>query len=69
MTLKSIAETEAECRRFLDRAIRLRAHVAREEAELNHEWRPGGVLPGSKQSGALRRASMDLTRALADLRR
>lgn len=32
-------------------------------------WRPEGFAGGTAASGAVRRASMDLTRALADLRR
>ena len=53
-TLKA-AITEAE--RFLDLAKKLQPEFA------------NGYHNGSKTSGATRRASMDLTRALADLRR
>jgi hypothetical protein len=53
-TLKA-AITEAE--RFLDLARELQPEFA------------NGYHNGSKVSGATRRASMDLTRALADLRR
>lgn len=53
-TLKA-AITEAE--RFLDLARELQSEFA------------NGYYHGSKVSGATRRASMDLTRALADLRR
>lgn len=35
----------------------------------DENWRPGGLVVGTAASGAVRRASMDLTRALADLRR
>jgi hypothetical protein len=47
-----------EAKRFLDRA----------EAYLNRDNDDGWVM-GTKEGGALRRSSMDLTRALADLRR
>jgi hypothetical protein len=53
-TLKA-AITEAE--RFLDLARELQPECA------------NGYYNGSKVSGATRRASMELTRALADLRR
>lgn len=35
----------------------------------DENWRPRGLVVGTAASGAVRRASMDLTRALADLRR
>lgn len=57
----------AEAKRFLEVAARLE-----KECELQGEncqrGIPGHYLP-SKQTGALRRASMDLTRALTELRR
>lgn len=49
---------ELEAHRFLKRLVEIR------KARDND---PGGTHP--KECGALRRASMDLTRALADLRR
>lgn len=64
MNQKSILAAEAEAKRFLARA---------------KEWRDaqGSTLynginyahPTPKQGGALRRASLDLTRALASMRR
>lgn len=35
----------------------------------DESWRPGGPVVGTAASGAVRRASMDLTRALAYLRK
>lgn len=35
----------------------------------DENWRSQGLVVGTAASGAVRRASMDLTRALADLRR
>jgi hypothetical protein len=49
---------EAEARRFLKAVAALRA-----------VGKISGYQIGTKESGAVRRASMDLTRALAELRR
>ena len=57
MNSKKIAIARAEAARFL-KCIR-----AYEENPPQYEF------VGTKESGAVRRASMDLTRALADLRR
>lgn len=54
---KHIATAEAEAKRFLSRIAALRVAINREP----------GVYP--KERGAMKRASLDLTRALADLRR
>jgi hypothetical protein len=55
-----------EAKRFLALAEKLENEVS-----LRGECHPGipGNFPPCKQTGALRRASMDLTRALAELRR
>jgi hypothetical protein len=66
MTAERIAETKAEAERFL-------RHVAEYEASRytytigddGHLYTSYGV----KESGALRRSSMDLTRSLAKMRR
>ena len=58
MNQKKLKVAVDEAKRFLKRAKDM--HV--------HEDNFGGYHSG-KESGALRRASMDLTRALADLRR
>ncbi len=49
-----------EAERFVDRA---------RKALAEHAGDAFGLAAGSKATGALRRASLDLTRALADLRR
>lgn len=51
-----VDEAEAEARRFLKRVA---------------EWRKALKEPGThpRETGAMKRASMDLSRALADLRR
>ena len=54
-----LREAIAEARRFLDRAQRWQASL------VSHFH----VIYGSKHAAAAKRASMDLTRALAELRR
>ena len=56
----ALDEAIAEARRFLERA-----------SAVKQAWRAHGDLStqNPKETGALRRSSMDLTRALADLRR
>ena len=65
---RDVIETAiAEARRFIDRAEE--AHGAQEWHEFTNA--PGGYWRNlnTKATGAMKRASMDLTRALADLRR
>lgn len=57
MNTKTICTAIAEAKRFLSRA---KAALENYEGSEYHE---------SKVNGAVKRASMDLTRALADLRR
>lgn len=59
MTLDKVRTAEAEARRFLERAKAWRAA----------QGTPHGCTSTPKESGALRRASLDLTRALAEMRR
>ena len=59
MTPKSIDVAIREAKRFIERAQAAKA--ALED--------PMVCITGSKETGACRRASMDLTRALADMRR
>lgn len=69
MNIDTVNTAIQEAERFLERAKRtLDAHKAEEKSR--------GLVPsrsylraGPRETGALRRASMDLTRALADLRR
>lgn len=58
MNAKTIAAAEREAKRFFDALAKVKSLGV--EASL-FEYR--------KESGALRRASMDLTRALSDMRR
>ena len=60
MTLTNLSHAESEALFFLDRARELREAVTENEYDR---------IRSSKESGALRRASMDLTRALAKLRK
>lgn len=66
MKLSALTTAIAEAERFLERAKRLR-----DTARADSDWPPQIDFTGHhpKESGATRRASMDLTRALADLRR
>jgi hypothetical protein len=57
MTTRTLQTAINEAERFLDLARELQSDSA------------NSYYTGSKTSGATRRASMDLTRALADLRR
>lgn len=62
-----------EAERFLNRLIELQlTHDAcKTERKKNpdHWYHVNDPLSGSKESGAVRRASLDLTRALAELRK
>jgi hypothetical protein len=60
MLLTRINEAEAEARRFLDRVKALKDAIGNNQYAVEY---------GSKETGAVRRASMDLTRALAEMRR
>jgi hypothetical protein len=61
MNNEKITQAVREAKRFLDR------HKA--FAESLQQTPHGYAVFGSKESGALRRASMDLTRALAEMRK
>jgi hypothetical protein len=63
VTKENLAQAKRECLRFLDR-VKLLEIKARDgvDREWDHYW-------PSKETAAVRRASLDLTRALADLRR
>lgn len=67
MNDKSIDRATAEAKRFLERAKEWKA------ATKDPDWIGGDgykYYPSApKQSGALRRASLDLTRALAEMRK
>ena len=59
MEVHTIDTAERSARIFLQRVADLHKAVREDKSTVS----------GSRQSGALRRASMDLTRALADMRR
>jgi len=65
MNMLKLEEAIGEASRFLEKAREL------QERGLGLRGRPpiGGVFTGCKESGATRRASMDLSNALADLRK
>lgn len=66
MNANSMARAKREANRFLDAV----AAVEATEADMRKKGFMGcNVFQGSRETGALRRASMDLTRALAELRR
>jgi hypothetical protein len=60
MTEKTLDAAMAECKRFMDRARAFKKRIENDKCAL---------VTGNKDGGAVRRASMDLTRALADMRR
>ena len=61
MTRKNLTNARAEAKKFLRAAQKM---------ETRYETEPASTfLPVCRESGAVRRASMDLTRALADLRK
>lgn len=62
MTKEKMDACVAEAKRFLKAAQLLKDRMARDDAG---RW----ALMGSKESGAMRRVSMDLSRALAELRK
>lgn len=64
MNAECVKATLAEARRFV-RA----AETAIEADKANREAGGYSLFLGSRETGALRRASMDLTRALATMRR
>lgn len=67
----SIDHARKEAERFLDRLTELQAaHDKHRTMQRNpgFEWEPD-PLDGSKLSGSVRRASLDLTRALAEMRK
>ena len=61
MTLKGIVKAENEARRFLEAAEEV--HDEARNQALSH------FLSGTKKTGALRRASQDLSRVLSEMRK
>lgn len=71
MSASKLEETIAEAERFITKARQLHAKQKQHEKDVANDelkyWQWAHVSP--KDTGAVRRASMDLTRSLADLRR
>lgn len=66
--IKYIDECIFEARRFMDKAVACRTNLAMANGTV-HETPENKVWPDKRLTAAVRRSSMDLTRALADLRR
>ena len=65
MQYGKVVEAGNAVQRFLVCMRALNATIPEKDKRVeNHSW-----IPGSKESGALRRASLDLTRALAEMRK
>ena len=64
MTLDQLTQAEQEARRFLDRIAALRNRFATDK-----DMRRYFGIVGFKETAAVKRASMDLSRALVELRR
>jgi hypothetical protein len=63
MKVQDILEAEKEAKRFLSKLRDLK------ESQMNYRgYTEHGLTTGNKESGALKRSSMDLTRILAKLR-
>lgn len=70
MTHNAILKAEAEAKRFLQAAKLY--HESRGSKQMNYDRKPieGGIpLYASSETAALKRASMDLTKALAAMRK
>ena len=71
MRLDRITEAELEAKRFLSRVEDLKKRIDRESGDrygiVNSHDR--NIVDGCKETGAVRRASMDLTRSLSSLRK
>ena len=64
MTEDDIDDAVVEAKRFLDKVYLFRARI-KNDAHFHEFYK----IVGGKETGAIRRASMDLTRALAKMRR
>lgn len=65
MNSETLKKATDEAKRFLEAA----AHVRIERFQYSASTCPPEVVEGTKESAACKRASLDLTRALAELRR
>lgn len=69
MNKAKIEACEKLCREFLKRAKAVEAKAAKNQMEYHTPHDFDFLTSGTRESGALRRISLDLTMALADLRR
>ncbi len=70
MTIGTIERAEQEAKRFLEVALLARRRIMQERAHDSDPIRSTmGVISGTRETGACRRVSMDLSRALADMRK
>ena len=69
MNKAKIESCERLCREFLERAKALKAKADKNQMVYHGPHDFDFLTSGTRESGALRRISLDLTRALADLRR
>jgi hypothetical protein len=69
MTPQAVRAAMAEARDFLAKAETLLEHEKAEYPDETELKRRNRTIYGSKASGATRRASLDLTRALAEMRK
>lgn len=63
MNIHKLDEAMAEARRFIERGEALQKAMTPSKSPAGYDYLP------PKECGAVKRASMDLTRALADMRR
>lgn len=65
MNRQTLGEVEREVHRFMARIAEVKDELKREQEPIGRTW----PITGTAATGALRRASMDLTRALAEMRK
>ena len=68
MTYKRLEEAIKEARRFIKTAEAAQSRIADGKYPLPRDKQQTALVGGSRETAAARRASMDLTRALTDLR-
>lgn len=64
-----IDDVKAECLRFLKRIEEYEQRTEKETKGYHKEWYAKYGIKGTKESGALKRASLDLSRELVKLRK
>lgn len=69
MNKQKIEQCERLCRDFIERAKALKAKADKNQMVYDGPHSFDFLTSGTRESGALRRISLDLTMALADMRR